>query len=118
SRILVTGAGKASAIMAQTVEEVLGEHITSGVIVTKHEHSLPLQKIEIREAGHPVPDEHSLTATRHLLDRLDGLHPEDVVIFLLSGGASSLLADCPEGASLQEVQETYGLLLRCGAGIH
>lgn len=118
SRIMVTGAGKASALMAKEVEEVLGRHIANGVVVTKHEHFLPLKAIQLLEAGHPVPDAHSLNATRQLLDMLKALQPDDVVIFLLSGGASSLLADCPEGINLQEVQETYSLLLRCGAGIH
>jgi glycerate 2-kinase len=116
--VFIIGAGKAAALMAQTVEEIVGDAITDGLVVTKYEHGLPLRKIKLIEAGHPVPDVNSLLATKEMMKLVHDLTPQDVVIFLLSGGASSLLADCPEGAHLIEVQEVFDLLLKSGAEIH
>jgi glycerate 2-kinase len=118
ARVFIIGAGKAAALMAQTTEEIVGDVITDGLVVTKYEHGLPLHKIKLIEAGHPVPDENSLRATKEVMKLVLNLTPQDIVIFLLSGGASSLLADCPEGAHLTEVQEVFDLLLKSGADIH
>lgn len=118
ARVFIIGAGKAAALMAQTTEEIVGDVITDGLVVTKYEHGLPLCKIKLLEAGHPVPDENSLRATKEVMKLVLDLTPQDIVIFLLSGGASSLLADCPEGAHLTEVQEVFDLLLKSGADIH
>lgn len=118
SRIFVIGAGKASAIMAQTIEDILGNNIEAGIVVTKHGHGLSLQRIKLIEAGHPVPDNNSLEASGEILQLLEALAPSDLVLFLLSGGASSLLADCPPGSNLREIQEVYEALLGSGAGIH
>src|SRR5688572_10648812 len=95
ARVFIIGAGKAAALMAQTTEEIVGDVITDGLVVTKYEHGLPLHKIKLIEAGHPVPDENSLRATKEVMKLVLNLTPQDIVIFLLSGGASSLLADCP-----------------------
>jgi glycerate 2-kinase len=118
SRLFVIGAGKASALMAQTMEEILGDIITRGIVVTKHEHGLALNKVRLIEAGHPIPDENSVRATEEIVKLVSDLTPDDLVIFLLSGGASSLLADYPEGSNLLEVQQTFDLLLKSGADIH
>ncbi|MGZ3951083.1 MAG: glycerate kinase type-2 family protein [Flavisolibacter sp.] len=118
SKIFVTGAGKASALMAQTVEDILGDVITGGIVVTKYEHGADLQRITQIEAGHPLPDLNSITATKEILKLVSNLSTEDVVFFLLSGGASSLMADYPEGTHLQEVQKFYEVLLGSGADIH
>jgi glycerate 2-kinase len=118
SRLLVIGAGKASALMAQTLEEILGSAITNGIVVTKHEHGLVLNKIKLIEGGHPIPDENSVRATEEIVRLVSDLTPDDIVIFLLSGGASSLLADYPEGSNLTEVQQVFDLLLKSGADIH
>lgn len=118
TRVFIIGAGKASALMARTLEEILGNTITDGVVVTKHEHGLPLNTIKLIEAGHPIPDLNSVHATQEILKLTTNLTPDDLVIFLLSGGASSLLADYPEGSSLAEVQEVYDVLLKSGADIH
>ncbi|QJB33769.1 glycerate kinase [Chitinophaga oryzae] len=118
-RLIVLGAGKASAAMAQELEKVLEGHLRpEGFIVTKYGHSLPLQHLELLEAGHPVPDEHSLEASRRFLETAAAAGENDVVILLLSGGASALLADVPEGSSLADVQQVFTLLLNSGAGIH
>ncbi|WP_317166682.1 glycerate kinase type-2 family protein [Chitinophaga fulva] len=118
-RLIVLGAGKASAAMAQELEKVLEGHMRpEGLIVTKHGHGLPLQQLTLLEAGHPVPDKYSLEASRRFLEIAATAEAHDLVILLLSGGASALLADVPEGSSLEDVQQLFTLLLNSGAGIH
>ncbi len=116
-RLVVIGAGKASAAMAQAVEDVLVEIIDAGLIITKYAHALPLKKIACREAGHPVPDEAGVMATEQLLEMVSDLHADDVVLFLVSGGASALMTDVPPGVSLEQVQQLVQLMLACGADI-
>ncbi len=116
-QLYVIGAGKAAAAMAQTVESILGDYIKAGIVTTKYEHALPLEKINCIEAAHPVPDENSVEAVEQTINLLKQTKPGDVIICLLSGGASSLWADAPDGLSLQELQETFQLLLRSGASI-
>ena len=118
SKLFVIGAGKASALMAGTLEEILDDAITDGIVVTKHEHGLPLSQIQLIEAGHPIPDENSVRATEEIGKLVSDLTTDDVVVFLLSGGASSLLADYPKGSNLAEVQQVFDLLLKSGADIH
>jgi len=115
--IYVIGAGKASAAMAKTVEEILGDSITAGIVVTKYEHAIPLKKIVCREAGHPVPDKQGIKATADTIRLLQQAAPNDIIICLISGGASSLWIDIPDGTSLDDVQETFQVLLHCGATI-
>lgn len=115
--IYVIGAGKAIAAMAKTVEEILGGLVTAGIVVTKSGHSLPLRKIQCIEAAHPVPDENGVAATVKVVQLLQRAERNDIIICLISGGASSLWIDIPDGASLNEVQETFQLLLKCGATI-
>jgi glycerate 2-kinase len=117
SRVFIIGAGKASALMAQAAEETLGDVLAGGIIVTKREHGLPLNRLICIEAGHPVPDAASLQATEAVLTLVKNLNPDDIVLLLLSGGASSLLADCPGDTTLAEVQEVFDLLLKSGAPI-
>ncbi|MFY0253632.1 glycerate kinase [Chitinophaga sp. 30R24] len=118
TRIWVLGAGKAAAAMAQELENILIPYFPlQGVIVTKYGHALPLQQLSLLEAGHPVPDEQSVTATVKFLDIAAQVKPPDLVILLLSGGASSLLADVPPGSSLTEVQQLFQALLKSGADI-
>jgi glycerate 2-kinase len=116
-KIFVIGAGKASAAMAARVEEILGEHLTAGAIITKYDHALPLKKIHCYEAGHPVPDQQGVDATRQLLQILQQANANDIIICLISGGASSLLIDLPPDISLAEMQTVFQLLLRSGATI-
>ena len=116
-RIYVIGAGKASALMAQSVEAVLGGHITAGHIVTKHGHGVALKRIGTTEAGHPVPDEHGVRGTAAVLALAEQAAAGDLVLCLLSGGGSALLADVPPGGSLADLKALNDLLLRCGADI-
>ncbi len=115
--IYVIGAGKASAAMAKAVENILGDLITGGLIIAKNDHSLPLNKIVCIEAAHPVPDEQGFAATAATVQLLKQVKENDIIICLISGGASSLWIDAPPGASLTDVQQTFELLLKSGASI-
>jgi hydroxypyruvate reductase len=116
-RIFLIGTGKASASMAQAIEEIFGERITRGILTTKYGHLLPLKKTEGIEAGHPVPDRAGLEGARGMKTLLESSGPEDLIIFLLSGGGSALLPLPVNGITLGEKQEVTQLLLDCGADI-
>jgi glycerate 2-kinase len=118
THVWVLGAGKAAAAMAQELEAILLPHFPlQGMVITKYGHALPLQQLALLEAGHPVPDENSVAASVKLLDIAAKIQPQDLVIFLLSGGASALLADVPAGSRLPEVQQLFEALLKSGADI-
>ena len=116
-RLIVIGMGKASAAMAKALEEILGDRISEGMVITKYGHALACQHITIREAGHPFPDENSLRATAALRLLVEGLDETDLVICLISGGGSALLEQLPDEVSLADLQQTSRVLLACGAGI-
>lgn len=117
-RILVLGAGKASASMAQAVEAVVGAgRIGGGLIVTKYGHALKLKKVEVAESAHPVPDQAGVDGARRLAEIADGAGPRDLVLMLMSGGASALTPFPAPPLTLAEKQETTRLLLACGADI-
>ena len=116
-RVVVVGAGKASAPMAVAVEEILGDRIAAGVVVVKEGHAETTRKIEIIEAGHPEPDSRGEAGARKLLDLVKGAGPDALVITLMSGGGSALLPLYPEGVDLDDMQDLTRLLLRCGATI-
>lgn len=117
-RIFVLGAGKASAAMAQAIEPLLGDRLEAGLIVTKEGHSLPLSRIETLEAAHPVPDERSVLAGRRIFDFARTATGRDLVIGLISGGASALMEAPVEGIELQDIVTVTAALLRAGAEIH
>ena len=117
NNLYVIGAGKAAAAMAQTTEQLLGHFIQSGFICTKYKHALPLQIIKCIEAAHPVPDENSIKAMQQTIALLQQTKPGDHILCLLSGGASALWADVPDGIRLVELQQTFQLLLNSGADI-
>lgn len=114
-RVVVIGAGKASARMAEAVEAEWGP--CEGLVITRYGYARPCQGIEIVEAAHPVPDEAGLKATQRLLDFVAGLGEEDFVLALISGGASSLLIAPAEPISLEEKQAVNEALLASGAPI-
>jgi len=115
-RVIVIGAGKAAAAMAEVVEhEWQGE--VSGLVVTRYEHGANCQKIEVVEAAHPVPDDAGERVARRVLELCSGLGEDDKVIFLLSGGGSSLLALPAEGITLKDKQAVNKALLKSGATI-
>jgi hydroxypyruvate reductase/glycerate 2-kinase len=115
--IYVIGAGKASAMMGAELENLLGNRITGGHIVVKYGHSCKLKYVDVTEAGHPIPDENGLNATREILKIADNANWNDLVICLLSGGGSSLLPDLPEGCSNDDIIKVNKLLIECGASI-
>jgi len=117
-RVLLFGAGKAAAAMAQEMERALGPRLTNGLVITKRGRGLSLKRIAVREAGHPIPDDDGLQATQELLKLAGGCTKRDLVFFLLSGGASALLTAPVDGLTLQDHRQTTGLLLACGAAIH
>jgi glycerate 2-kinase len=116
--VWVFGAGKAAASMAQALEQVLAGVSVKGMVITKYGHTLPLTHIHLEEAGHPLPDENSVRATRQMASLLHTVRQGDIVLFLLSGGASALLADYPPGTDLAQVQQVFSLLLKSGADIY
>ncbi|MCF8114004.1 MAG: glycerate kinase [Desulfotignum sp.] len=116
--IYVAGAGKASAAMARQAEELLGPRIHDGVVVTKYGHGMSLEHCRLMEAGHPVPDAKGLEGAAALLEMVSRAGPEDVVLCLISGGASALTPAPATGISLADKQDTTRLLLGCGATIH
>jgi hydroxypyruvate reductase len=113
----LVGTGKASNSMAQAIEGIFGDRITKGVITTKYGHQLPLKKTEIIEAGHPLPDRKGYEGAKKIQRLLKESGPEDLVIFLLSGGGSALLPFPADQIDLKEKQEVTQLLLDCGADI-
>jgi len=116
--IYVIGAGKASAAMAQAVEEVLGERIKAGEINVKYNHALPLDIITLNEAGHPVPDEAGFKGTQRIIKILEKTGEKDLVLCLISGGGSALLPYPAEGITLDEKRQLTQILLESGATIH
>ncbi len=115
-RTLVIGAGKAAASMARAVEAVWPGDL-SGIVVTRYGHHLPTRKIEVVEASHPVPDGAGLAASGRILASLKGLSEDDLVLCLISGGASALLPLPLEGLDLEDEQALNKALLQCGATI-
>ncbi|TVQ19391.1 MAG: DUF4147 domain-containing protein, partial [Spirochaetaceae bacterium] len=120
-RIIVVGAGKAGARMAAGIESVLGDRIADGVVAVKHGHTGPLRRIELIEAGHPVPDEMSVEAARRICALADSADESTLVLVLISGGGSALLTlpyqDANPAITLDDIQETTQLLLDSGAPI-
>lgn len=116
-RIIVTGAGKATARMALAVEELLGERISKGLVIVKQGHKAPLRTVEQVESSHPVPGEAGAAGTRRVLDMLRDADERTLVICLLSGGASALLVAPADGLTLEDKQQTTTLLLNAGASI-
>lgn len=117
-RVLVLGAGKSAAVMAQAVEAAWPHLPLSGLVVTRYGHAVPTQRIEVAEAAHPVPDEAGAIAARRMLALLDGLNEQDLVLFLVSGGGSSLLTLPAPGLTLDDLRAVNRALLASGATIH
>lgn len=114
-RVVVIGAGKASARMAEAVEAAWGP--CEGLVITRYGHARPCRGIEVVEAAHPVPDAAGLAATERILTLLHGLGPQDFCLALISGGASALLVAPAQGVTLAEKQAVNAALLASGAPI-
>jgi hydroxypyruvate reductase len=118
-KVIVVGAGKASAPMAAAVENVLDGRISlEGVVTVRYGHSVPTRHVHIREAGHPMPDAAGVAATREIVAALEGATADDLVVCLISGGGSALLTLPADGVSLSNLQQTTDALLRSGATIN
>lgn len=115
-RLVVIGAGKASAAMARAVE-AHWQGPLSGLVVTRYGYAVPCTRIEIVEAAHPVPDAAGEAAARRLLRTVDGLTADDLVLCLISGGGSSLLPLALPGLTLADKQSLNRALLASGASI-
>src|SRR5215212_4047478 len=116
-RIFVLAAGKAAGAMARAAEELFGERIAGGLIVTKYGHEASSEKLEIIFAGHPEPDENSVEAARRAEELARSLGEGDLLLALNSGGASALLADPAPPIELADLKKLTGDLLRSGADI-
>jgi len=115
-RTIVVGAGKAAAAMAAAVE-AHWQGPLEGLVVTRYGHGVSCRRIEVVEAAHPVPDEKGREAARRILEKVKGLGPDDLVLCLVSGGASALLSLPADGITLAEKQAMNRALLKCGATI-
>ena len=115
--IFVVGGGKAGAAMAHAVERLLGRKITGGVVNVKYGHTKPLRRIELVECGHPVPDENGVQGARRIAEIAAGASSGDLLLCLISGGASALMPAPVAGITLAEKQAATRILLECGADI-
>ncbi|MEM0943816.1 MAG: glycerate kinase [Pseudomonadota bacterium] len=116
-RVVVIGAGKASARMAEALESAWTHGPLSGLVITRYGYARPCRQIDIVEAAHPVPDEAGAQAAARLLEVVGGLTPDDLVIALISGGGSALMPLPAEGITLAEKQAVNRALLASGAHI-
>lgn len=115
-KVVLVSVGKAACQMAKAAADLLGERISAGVVVTKYGHSMgPVSNFEIIEAGHPVPDENSFRGAEAAIRLVSGLAPEDLVLFLVSGGGSALFEK--PLVSPEELTDITKQLLACGADI-
>ena len=116
--IYVVGAGKAGASMAQAAERVLGRRIAAGLLNVKYGHTAKLRRIELNECGHPVPDRNGVAGAERIAQIAAGAGKDDLVVCLISGGASALMPLPADSITLEEKQATTRLLLASGANIH
>ncbi|MGY4419749.1 glycerate 2-kinase [Bradyrhizobium sp. JR6.1] len=116
-RCIVVGAGKASAAMAAGLDAAWPDVDLSGVVVTRHGHSVPAGRVEVLEASHPVPDDSSKTAAVRMLSAVQGLSADDLVIALMSGGGSALMTLPASPMTLADKQAVNRTLLASGATI-
>ena len=117
-RLIVIGAGKASAAMAQVVDRLWSEPgALSGLVVTRYGYAVPCERVEIVEAAHPVPDPAGFAAARRIMDMVANLTADDTVLCLISGGGSALLPLPLPGISLRDKQAVSCELLKSGASI-
>jgi len=117
-RTLAVGAGKAAAAMAAAVESAWpADAALSGLVITRYGHGLPTKRIEVIEAGHPVPDEAGEGAAQRIRNEVAKLGPDDLLLALVSGGGSALLSLPVPSITMADLKATTKELLRCGAKI-
>ena len=116
-QVIVLGIGKASARMASAMESILEGELSAGFVITKYGHGMQLRKIQVMEAGHPVPDENSMEGARILSQMAAAADVHTLIINLISGGGSSLLCLPADGISLEDKRQATLVLLASGADI-
>lgn len=118
-RLIVVGAGKATGLMAEAVEEKFGLKVFGGAIITQKgtASQYRLKKIKLMEGDHPIPSIDNIKAAKTIQELVSGLSEDDVVLCLISGGGSALLTLPAEGIHLKDIQHTAQLLLRSGTSI-
>jgi hydroxypyruvate reductase len=116
-RLVVLATGKAAGAMAEVTEQRYGDVPLEGIAVARHGYGRPLKRIEMIEAGHPVPDEAGLRAASRVLDLASGVAKDDLVLVLMSGGASANWIAPADGVSFADKQTVTRALLRSGANI-
>lgn len=117
NNIYLLAFGKASFLMAKEAENILGERIVDGVVITTYGNGGKLDKLKVIEAGHPIPDNNGLKATKLVLNIADKAQENDLVLCLISGGSSALLADYPTDATINDLKKASELLINSGASI-
>ncbi len=117
NHIYLLGFGKASAAMAASLEDLLGDRITGGHVLTKYGHAKPLKKCSLTEAGHPIPDQNGVDGSLKIHEFAEMATADDLLIVLISGGGSALLTDLPEGITLEQLADLNKLLVNSGADI-
>lgn len=117
-KIYVLGAGKAGGPMAAVLERWLGPRLSAGLVNVKYGHVVPLRRIELNECGHPVPDDNGLRGAQRIAELAAQAGADDLVVCLISGGASALLPLPAPPITLEQKQQVTRLLLACGATIH
>jgi glycerate 2-kinase len=113
--IFVIAFGKAAPLMAKTLEDVLGGRITDGVVVSNSQPAFAFSRMRFQLSSHPVPDARSFNAAREVVKLLESVGEEDLVIFLISGGGSALLAMPAPGLSIEDMRKVTEMLLKSGA---
>jgi len=116
-RVFILAFGKASLPMAESLADILGDRLTGGLVIPKHAAGRTLNLLAVMEGGHPIPDERSLAAGQRVLELLSGLHADDLLFCLISGGGSALMAAPVEGVTLSDLQSLTSALLACGASV-
>jgi hydroxypyruvate reductase len=116
-RVFIIGCGKAAAQMAGALEDILGDRVSRGIVVVKYGHGISLDKVQVVEAGHPIPDQAGLDGARQIKELVEDTGKEDLILFVVSGGGSALLPLPLDGLTLEDKQRTTQILLDSGATI-
>ena len=116
-KIHILGVGKAAPAMTHALVEILGDRVTTGLMISKHSDVPPIEGVEQIQGGHPIPNERSLRAGQKAVELLNQVSADDLLVCLISGGGSALMTAPLPGLGLDEIQALTSALLQCGARI-